>query len=173
MSRSVTQIGIWVLSAGLAVSGLSVVTACGGSGANKPKFAKVKAQDMPEKGEWTGVFYSPVYGYPHPVKEGTNISGRWLTTRGAPGGERHTGTYPEATGDEQKQELERLHLACINGHTLGLHINAGHGLHRHNVQDVARLPHMTELHIGHSIIARSIFIGLEEAVREMADLIRL
>jgi len=91
---------------------------------------------------------------------------------GAPVVELHTGTYADATGDEQKQELNRLHVACITGNTLGLHINAGHGLHRHNVQDVARLPHMIELNIGHSIIARAIFVGLEESVREMADLIR-
>jgi len=90
----------------------------------------------------------------------------------APVVELHTGTYADATGDEQKQELERLHAACVYGHSLGLQINAGHGLHRHNVEDVARLPHMTELNIGHSIIARSIFIGLEAAVREMAGLIR-
>ncbi len=91
---------------------------------------------------------------------------------GAPVVELHTGTYADAAGDEQERELERLHVACEIGHTLGLQINAGHGLHRRNVQAVARLPHMTELNIGHSIIARSIFVGLEEAVREMADLIR-
>ena len=91
---------------------------------------------------------------------------------GAPVVELHTGTYADATGDEQQKELERLHSACVNGHALDLQINAGHGLHRYNVQDVARLPHMIELNIGHSIIARSIFVGLEEAVREMAGLIR-
>jgi len=91
---------------------------------------------------------------------------------GAPVVELHTGTYADATGDEQQQELERLHNACVTGHALGLQINAGHGLHLHNVQDVARLPHMIELNIGHSIIARAIFVGLEEAVREMAVLVR-
>ena len=91
---------------------------------------------------------------------------------GAPVVELHTGTYADATGVRQEQELERLHVACVTGHTLGLQINAGHGLHLNNVQDVARLPHMIELNIGHSIIARAIFVGLEEAVREMAALIR-
>jgi len=90
----------------------------------------------------------------------------------APVVELHTGTYADATGSEQEQELRRLREACVYGHSLGLQINAGHGLHRHNVQRIARLPHMTELNIGHSIIARSIFIGLEEAVREMGELIR-
>ena len=91
---------------------------------------------------------------------------------GAPVVELHTGTYADATGGEQQHELERLHAACVIGHKLGLQINAGHGLHRYNVQDIARLPHMIELNIGHSIIARAIFVGLEEAVREMAALIR-
>ncbi len=91
---------------------------------------------------------------------------------GAPVVELHTGTYADVHGDEQKRELERLHRACDEGHALGLIINAGHGLRLDNVQDVARLPHMNELNIGHSIIARSIFVGLEAAVREMAGLIR-
>jgi len=85
--------------------------------------------------------------------------------------ELHTGTYADAEGVEQQRELARLQEACEYGHSLGLQINAGHGLHRENVQPVARLPHMTELNIGHSIIARSIFVGLQQAVREMRDLI--
>jgi pyridoxine 5-phosphate synthase len=57
------------------------------------------------------------------------------------------------------------------GHELGLQVNAGHGLHLENVQAVARLPYMTELNIGHSIISRAIFVGLERAVREMKEMI--
>jgi pyridoxine 5-phosphate synthase len=90
---------------------------------------------------------------------------------GAPVVELHTGTYADATGDEQKMELQRLHQACLTGHGMGLQINAGHGLHLGNVQDVTRLPHMNELNIGHSIIARAIFVGLEAAVEEMKELI--
>ena len=90
---------------------------------------------------------------------------------GAPVVELHTGTYADATGDQQTEELQRLHDACRYGHGLGIQINAGHGLHLENVQDVSRLPHMTELNIGHSIIARSIFVGLEDAVREMKQAI--
>jgi pyridoxine 5-phosphate synthase len=90
---------------------------------------------------------------------------------GAPVVELHTGTYADATGDEQKMELQRLHRACLTGHGMGLQINAGHGLHLGNVQDVTRLPHMNELNIGHSIIARAIFVGLEAAVEEMKELI--
>ncbi len=89
----------------------------------------------------------------------------------APVVELHTGTYADATGAQQQKELQRLHQACLYGHELGLQINAGHGLHPGNVQAVARLPHMNELNIGHSIIARAIFTGLEDAVQEMKELI--
>lgn len=91
---------------------------------------------------------------------------------GAPVIELHTGTYADAGDREQAFELERLRTACLHGHGLGLQINAGHGLHLDNTLAVARLPHMTELNIGHSIIARAIFVGLEQAVREMRQLIR-
>ena len=91
---------------------------------------------------------------------------------GAPVVELHTGTYADADGAAQAAELERLRDAAVFGHDLGLQINAGHGLHLGNVQAVARLPYMTELNIGHSIIARSIFVGLESAVREMQAAIR-
>ena len=90
---------------------------------------------------------------------------------GSPVVELHTGTYADATGSEQEMELQRLHQACLTGHGMGLQINAGHGLHPGNVQDVTRLPHMNELNIGHSIIARAIFVGLEAAVEEMKELI--
>ena len=86
----------------------------------------------------------------------------------APVVELHTGTYADTEGEEQASEYERLRDACMFGHSLGLQINAGHGLHLKNVAAVARLPFMTELNIGHSIIARSIFVGLAEAVAEMS-----
>lgn len=92
---------------------------------------------------------------------------RAAAAAGAPVVELHTGTYADAAREEQRRELQRLREACLLGHELGLQINAGHGLHLENVQAVARLPHMTELNIGHSIIARAIFVGLDEAVREM------
>ena len=90
---------------------------------------------------------------------------------GAPVVELHTGTYADAEGRRQVDELGRLHQACIRGHEAGLIINAGHGLHLENVVDIVQLPHMNELNIGHSIIARAIFVGLENAVREMKALI--
>jgi len=90
---------------------------------------------------------------------------------GAPVVELHTGTYADATGSVRENELERLRQACMQGHELGLQINAGHGLNLENVKPVVRLPYMVELNIGHSIVARSIFVGLEQAVREMREAI--
>jgi pyridoxine 5-phosphate synthase len=97
---------------------------------------------------------------------------RAATEVGAPVVELHTGTYADSKDAAQRRELARLHEACELGHELGLQINAGHGLHLENVRPVARLPHMTELNIGHSIISRAIFVGLERAVQEMRDSIR-
>lgn len=91
---------------------------------------------------------------------------------GAPVVELHTGTYADSQGSDQEAEFERLREACHFGHGLGLQINAGHGLHLDNVRPVARLPYMTELNIGHSIIARAIFVGLVDAVGEMKQAIR-
>ncbi len=88
---------------------------------------------------------------------------------GAPVVELHTGHYAE-TGDEQ--ELERLRSAARRAQGLGLVVNAGHGLHYHNVKAVAAIPELVELNIGHSIIARAVFSGLPEAVREMKRLMR-
>ena len=91
---------------------------------------------------------------------------------GAPVVELHTGAYADADGLEQAAELERLREACVFGHGLGLQINAGHGLNLANVQRVAGLPHMTELNIGHAIVARALFVGMKEAVAEMRRAMR-
>ena len=89
----------------------------------------------------------------------------------APVIELHTGTYADLDGESMRAELARLHVACELGNSLGLIVNAGHGLNRSNVQAVAGLPYMNELNIGHAIISRSIFVGLPTAVREMRSLI--
>ena len=90
---------------------------------------------------------------------------------GAPVIELHTGTYADSSGAAQLAELERLRQAAELAHSLGLQVNAGHGLHYTNVQPVVLLPHMVELNIGHAIVARAIFTGLEAAVQEMRELI--
>lgn len=86
--------------------------------------------------------------------------------------ELHTGTYANSISyPRKKAELSRLREAAVFAHSLGLEVNAGHGLDYSNVCAVASLPHMHELNIGYSIVAHSIFVGLEKAVRKMKDLI--
>lgn len=90
---------------------------------------------------------------------------------GAPVIELHTGAYAEAENESRRQaELERLQHASSFAASLGLKVNAGHGLHYHNVQPIARIPEVRELNIGHAIIARAIFDGLSTAVIEMKRL---
>jgi pyridoxine 5-phosphate synthase len=89
---------------------------------------------------------------------------------GAPAVELHTGSYADAQGAAQDSELKRLTAAAALAAKLGLTVHAGHGLHYHNVQPVARIPEIVELNIGHSIIARAVFAGLECAVRDMKAL---
>lgn len=86
---------------------------------------------------------------------------------GAPVVELHTGTFAEKSGDAQGAELQRLQRASEVGHDLGLQINAGHGLTYENVHPVVDIPQIVELNIGHAIVARALFVGLGEAVREM------
>lgn len=90
----------------------------------------------------------------------------------APAIEIHTGAYADAKtdDDERKKELNRIIQACEFAHQSGLIVNAGHGLNYQNVQPIARIPQINELNIGHGIIARAIFMGLEPAVREMKRL---
>ncbi len=90
---------------------------------------------------------------------------------GAPYVELHTGRYADApTENEQQAELQRIKEMAHYGSTCGLKVNGGHGLNYHNVAAIAAIPEINELNIGHSIIARAIFTGLPEAVREMKRL---
>jgi len=89
----------------------------------------------------------------------------------APVIELHTGAYADAEDEDlRQQELDRIRVASELADGIGLQVNAGHGLHYHNVQPVARIPQIRELNIGHAIIARSIFDGLSTAVIEMKRL---
>lgn len=93
---------------------------------------------------------------------------------GAPVIELHTGGYADADSRQaQDLELAKIQQAAMQGAELGLQINAGHGLHYHNVEAIAAIPQIVELNIGHSIIARSILVGLGEAVKEMKGLMRM
>jgi pyridoxine 5-phosphate synthase len=91
---------------------------------------------------------------------------------GAPVIELHTGTYANASGAARAHELERVRSAATLGASLGLVVNAGHGLNYHNVEPIAAIREIVELNIGHAIIARAIFDGLPKAVRDMKDLMR-
>lgn len=89
----------------------------------------------------------------------------------APVIEIHTGTFCDAkTAKERDAELHRIIHAAQFAHQAGLVVNAGHGLNYQNVQEIARIPEINELNIGHAIIARAVFMGLEQAVREMKRL---
>ncbi len=81
--------------------------------------------------------------------------------------ELHTGVYAEARGGAQGRELDRIRAAARHAASLGLVVNAGHGLHCGNVLPIARIENMHELNIGHSIVADGLFVGLEEATRRM------
>jgi pyridoxine 5-phosphate synthase len=83
--------------------------------------------------------------------------------------ELHTGAYANARGKNRVNELKRLETAANYAHELGLRVNAGHGLDFDNVLPIAQLPWVEELNIGYAIICRSIYSGLDQAVREMQD----
>lgn len=86
---------------------------------------------------------------------------------GAPYIELHTGTYCDATGAAADAELQRLIEGARLAHRLGLKVNAGHGINLNNLPGILRIPHLDTLNIGHSLVARSVFVGLREAVAEM------
>ena len=84
----------------------------------------------------------------------------------------HTGEYANAVGVERAEQLERLARASEAARGLGLAVHAGHGLTYENVAPVAAISEIEELNIGHSIISRSVFTGIERAVRDMGDILR-
>jgi pyridoxine 5-phosphate synthase len=91
---------------------------------------------------------------------------------GADAVELHTGEYALAVGEQQQAaELARLVDAARHVHAAGLVLHAGHGLTYRNVKPIAAIPGMSELNIGHSIVARAIMVGFEQAVREMKHLV--
>lgn len=83
----------------------------------------------------------------------------------------HTGSYANSFGEERTAELEKLRCGAAFALSLGLRVNAGHGLNYENTKPILTLPGLEELNIGHSIISRAVTVGLETAVREMASLI--
>ena len=89
---------------------------------------------------------------------------------GAPVIELHTGAYADAANHEaRQQELVRIAAGAELGDELGLVVNAGHGLNIHNVSEIAKLPQIRELNIGHALIAQAVFLGLPEAIKQMKE----
>ena len=86
--------------------------------------------------------------------------------------ELHTGAYSNASGAKRAEELERLIRAARFAHGAGLKVNAGHGIDYDNIGGVLRIPYLSELNIGHSIVGRAIMVGMERAVREMLELMK-
>lgn len=92
---------------------------------------------------------------------------------GAPVIEIHTGHFADARDeDSEKRELEKIVDAVDYARSKGLHVNAGHGLHYENVGQIAAIPGIVELNIGHAIVARALFVGLAQAVTEMKRLMQ-
>jgi pyridoxine 5-phosphate synthase len=105
----------------------------------------------------------------------TETAVRLSRTLRVPRIELHTGDYCEgfdAVGRSHTHELGRLRGAAQLGHSLGLHVAAGHGLDYANVEPLVAIPEVCELNIGHALVARAVFVGLEAAVREMLAVCR-
>ena len=95
-----------------------------------------------------------------------------VSKTGAPFIELHTGRYSEAFGtNEEEQTFKDLKGAAIFAQNFGLKVNAGHGLNYQNVHRMHEIPNLVELNIGHSIISRAVFVGLEQAINEMKKLV--
>ena len=91
---------------------------------------------------------------------------------GAPVVELHTGSYADAVETAVEAEYQRLVRAAVYGDSIGLQVNAGHGLHYGNVIPIVRIPQLVELNIGHSIVAQALFVGLHKAVADMLALMK-
>jgi pyridoxine 5-phosphate synthase len=91
---------------------------------------------------------------------------------GAEAVELHTGAFANVLADFKQDELDRLDASARFAKEKGLLVNAGHGINYDNVKLLRKIPHWNEFNIGHSIISRAVFVGLEYAVREMSDLLK-
>ncbi|MDD5727055.1 MAG: pyridoxine 5'-phosphate synthase [Victivallales bacterium] len=86
--------------------------------------------------------------------------------------ELHTGAFANCRGQAQRQELQRLITASELADSRGIKVNAGHGIDYENIALILEIPHLHELNIGHSIIARALIVGMEQAVKEMIGLMK-
>lgn len=112
---------------------------------------------MTEAGITTSLFIDPDQAQ---IEASAELKSPWI--------ELHTGAYANAYyHDARSQELDTLRKGARLAHSLGIIVNAGHGINYTNIAEVVTIPHIHELNIGHSIISRSIFVGVEQAIREM------
>jgi len=122
----------------------------------KSRVAEVVAS-MTEAGIATSLFIDPD---PQQIEMAAELKSPWI--------ELHTGAYANAYYHEGRAtELETLRRGAEQAYNLGLVVNAGHGINYTNISEVVSLPHLHELNIGHSIISRALFVGVEQATREM------
>ena len=117
-------------------------------------------RDMREAGIRVSLFIDPE---PSQIETAASL--------GAPVVELHTGAYAEASGAAREEELGRLIEAARLAGDAGIQVNAGHGLNYTNVKPILVLPKLVELNIGHAIVSRAIFVGIEQATREMVALL--
>src|SRR3990167_862518 len=124
------------------------------------KLIQAAVSRLQDKGIQVSLFIDPVIAQ---IKAAVRCGARYI--------EIHTGAYADAaTPESQAKELHRIIQAAQFAHQAGVVVNAGHGLNYQNVQAIARIPEVHELNIGHGIIARALFSGLQSAVVEMKRL---
>ena len=112
---------------------------------------------MTEAGIVTSLFIDPD---PAQIEASAQLKSPWI--------ELHTGAYANAYyGERRSAELQILKDGAALAHRLGLVVNAGHGINYSNITEVLEIPHLHELNIGHTIVSRALFVGIEQAVREM------
>ena len=127
--------------------------------ANKQKIREA-VQRLQDRGIQVSLFIDP---------ERTQIEAS--KEMGAHAVEIHTGTYCNAAETERERERDAVAMAAAIAQSLGLEVHGGHGLNYDNVPPIASIPEIVELNIGHSIIARAVIVGIEQAVREMKQLL--
>jgi len=117
---------------------------------------RTTTQRLKDSGTKVSLFIDPI---PAQIEAAADIGADMI--------ELHTGTYANLPPGQRDEELARLVAAGALGHSLGLQINAGHGITTANLPPLFAIPHLCELNIGHHIVSRAIFIGLPAAVAEM------
>ena len=128
--------------------------------ANKEKL-KIFVDKIQSSGIPISLFVDPIFSQ---LEASSNISVRWV--------ELHTGTYALSSWKNQALEFSKIKEGVIKARNLGLRVNAGHGLTYQNVEPIASIQGIEELNIGHTIISRALAIGIQEAVKEMKEIIR-